>query len=511
VVGSLAAPAVEPLRACLRDRDPTDDLQVVDALTAIGPAARIALPDVLATLERSPVSRDLRYAVARFLGRDKELVIAALRSEEPGARSVALGIVVDWSAKVWGAWIPEALDPVERMVLGMEKWDPRVYRLFRALTPLLTDEPRVTKFFLALARARCPEVREQASRLLARHRACLPLLIELLAGEDSEDRKFAFRALSHGLPLTDPEAVRSLWRLLRSDDGETRELTVRILVRFGPPRPPADVSEEDVAVYAREVALLLEDPEVRPQAAQRLGSLGSRALPWVDELLACLGDRSLTMAKTYAAYSLRSIAMSSPEARQVVIPKVLAVLRRDDPVAAAAAAHALLHEREFEDLLLERLPELIRSSAKNVHFTAVSAAEGMGARAVPLVPLLNEVAETPPEGSHVDTWAMNALTRIAPTEERHLRLALARLLDPERVGSRPLYQRALLRGGESAARLAAAALAKADAPRRLLLLGVLFHLGRSASCVYEEILPLTEDSDPRVATLARDVVNRLRR
>ncbi|MHC4473321.1 MAG: HEAT repeat domain-containing protein, partial [Planctomycetota bacterium] len=509
-IGSLAAAAVEPLTELLRDRDPTDNLEAVKALTAIGREARSAFPAVLAMLERTSPSREMRDAVIRYIAADPKMTIAALESDEEGPRLIALRILGGWRTEVWGAEILDVLRPLERTLLGLENPDYQATRILEAVGRQAEGDPKVTKFLVALAKARSRVVRDLAGAQLAKRPVNVPLLIELLSSSDEAEREFALNAFRRpNLVLKGPDALDGLWPLLHTDDEVFRSLAARVLIQYTPIPLPADTPAEDVAALARATAGLLDHEEDREQALMRLGSLGSHALPWLDPILALLADRGLTHVKIRAAWALRDIARSGDRARDAVIPKVLDVFRGEDPVAAAAAAHALTAWKEHDELLLRRLPKLIRDPRKTVHFAAISATEAMRERALPLVPLLLEVAESPLGQSHVGVWALNALIRIAPQDERFLRVAVAGLLDPARKDYRTIYQHAMRTGRENAARLLADELEAADAPTKLLLLSSLRELGANASAVFAKVVPLTEDPDPRVAAAAAEVVKRL--
>ena len=149
----------------------------------------------------------------------------------------------------------------------------------------------------------------------------------------------------------------------------------------------------------------------------------------------------------------------------------------------------------------------MRDERKLVHINAVSVAEGMGRRAAPLVPVLLEIATDPPGGSHVDIRAINAVMAIDPGNARLMDIALEGLLDKERRNWRPLFEKALRRGGDIGARTMANALATADSSGKLLLLSLLPRNERVKCQVIEQVRDLFDDPDPRVSCAAREFVS----
>ncbi|MEN8150236.1 MAG: HEAT repeat domain-containing protein [Planctomycetota bacterium] len=502
-MGSAAAPAVGALISMLGNEDFEDDLPAVAALAAIGPPAAPAFPAVVAMLERKVPSEHMKGAVINFIAGDQDMVVRALRSEKEGPRGIALHLLSGWSTEGWAAQLPAVLEPLGAVLLATVKGDHTERRILDGLSPLAATHPEVLRFYLRLAKARSPFIRDQAAAQLAGKRENLPLLAELLSSSDRDEVMFALRSLGSRPYATVIEgAAAPLAALLDSDDAAIRTAAAEVLLGAG----IHDLPAERRPAAARAAVELLDHPKLRESAVGWLGALGEAALPHVDALLRLLADEDPHQFNKRAAWALRDIARSSDAARKAVLPRVVEVFEGDDAVAAAAAAHALGMFPECAETLCARLPALMRDPRKTVHFNAVGAVEAMGNRAEPLVPVLLEIAHSPPEGSHVDGWAVNALRRLAPDDERFLSLVLERFLDEKRAGERPLYQQALLAGGEAAAMAVAAALGEADTEGKLRLLGVLRQLGGRARDAVPRVKPLTKHEDPRVAKAAKELI-----
>ncbi|MEN8148807.1 MAG: hypothetical protein ABFS86_03225, partial [Planctomycetota bacterium] len=141
-----------------------------------------------------------------------------------------------------------------------------------------------------------------------------------------------------------------------------------------------------------------------------------------------------------------------------------------------------------------------------VHIRAVHACEALGEDARPLVPPLLDLAEKPPEGSHVQWVAIRALSGLDPENERLLAVSVKLLLEGKRGGSHHL---ALSRGGQPAARVLAGALGDADTRQKLAILSALAGLGEDARCVHDDIRKLVDHPDAEVAKRAARIVEGL--
>jgi hypothetical protein len=178
---------------------------------------------------------------------------------------------------------------------------------------------------------------------LAEGPAAVPVLVELLADEDSEVRRAAASylgrlgpkaggaALALGRSLKDPNATvreEACWALgqmgpaaeptlpafrdaLRDEDGKSRFVVLLAIV---------DIAEKsDAAVPVLAAALTNDDASVRLRAAIALGGLGPRAAPAVPALTRALRDPD-EQVRGSAAEALRQVGPAA-QAREPIDPQ----------------------------------------------------------------------------------------------------------------------------------------------------------------------------------------------
>jgi len=189
------------------------------------------------------------------------------------------------------------------------------------------------------------------------------------------------------------------------------------------------------------------------------------------------------------------------------MPRIEAALTGDNAFASAAAALALVREQNYQERILAVLPKLIRDPRPGVHMNAVLAAGILRERGKPLVSQLLELAENPPEGTHVQGRAIDALAAIVPGDERLLRICARLIVSGPRFGS---HIRVLMTGGESAARLLADVLPSATTKQKVVILSLLGQLGPDAFCALDHIRPLVDHPDAEVAKVAALALSRIR-
>jgi HEAT repeat protein len=184
--------------------------------------------------------------------------------------------------------------------------------------------------------------------VLAEGPAAMPVLVELLADEDSEVRRAAASYLGRLGPRAGGAAL-ALGRSLKDPDALVGEEACGALARMGPAAEPAlpafrgalrdedgkspfvvllaieDIAKEsDAAVPVLAAALTNDNEAVRLRAASALGRLGPRAAPAVPALTRALQDPDERVRRS-AAEALRKAGPAAQARKQT------------DPQAAAEA------------------------------------------------------------------------------------------------------------------------------------------------------------------------------
>lgn len=283
--GSSAAEALATALTTEKDESLRD--RYVDALIAMGPGAKRALPALL------PLAADQSLPVGR-----RERVIAAIAAADPSSVEVAKTLVEvaadsDPSLRAAAATALGRLDPLPpaaaAKLVALAKSDKRTQPRAAALRALARAGPRaksVREEIASIAEGRI----QDGLALLAR------IAIAAMDGDSAgsaavvraglTDKKADLRAAAVGALLDvgpRKEDLPVLLKLVRDRDGTTREAAVRCLGKLGP------VAAEGVPGL---VKLLADDGvgEVRAAAATALGEIGQPALAAVPKLRQAVRD-----------------------------------------------------------------------------------------------------------------------------------------------------------------------------------------------------------------------------
>jgi HEAT repeat protein len=278
-IGSAAAKSLGEALATDKDESLRD--QVVDALLAMGPGAKPALPALLHLAADStlPVSR-------------REKLIAAIVAADPASPMVATTLIViagdsDASLRAAAATALGQLDPLSPdailKLVALTKTDKRTEPRAAALCALAEAGPR--------AKSARREIQAIAAGTIQDGQAFLArLAIAAMDGETAKaativhagltDNKADLRASAASALIRlgpKPDDFPALMRLLNDRDGSTREAAAKCLGRLGP------VAKEAVL---RLTKLLTDDAtsDVRIAAATALGDIGPAALAAIPKL-----------------------------------------------------------------------------------------------------------------------------------------------------------------------------------------------------------------------------------
>lgn len=508
-LGTIATPAVARLTALLVNDAPEDDLNAMTALTAIGTAASSAWPAMMNLLDRfEPPYRMFKRAFLDTLALDPGLAIQALSSDREPPRRLALEAIYAWTWPEWRARFDQVREPLARALRLAT--DPVSYeiQILVKFQQMRYEGSRLHDFYLSLADAASPRVRQMAGQLFSTHAEAVPALLCLLAGEDARKRDFAWQVFlqdTSGGRLK--EVQNGLLPLLHGDNPAAADLAARLLVRHYFIHETAGLTEQDGTALAERFAGMFDDPEDRRMAVIRMGAMGAFALPYVEKLLTRLEEEETWLLKSEAAASLRRIAASGDAAAEMVTPLLQAVLTGDDAVTAAAVARAVARDEPFQAVILKLLPGLLGDPRPKVRINAIMAAGVLGERAESLVPILLALAGEPSGDLQVRGVAITALAGIVPGDERVLCLCVQALLREPHGGGHTFI---LMNGGEPAARLLADALPSASTKKKVEILAILSQLGSAAYGVVDRIRPLLEHPDKEVARVAEMALRNIR-
>jgi len=221
------------------------------------------------------------------------------------------------------------------------------------------------------------------------------------------------------------------------------------------------------------------------------------------DAIVLLLDRPVKPQDAQACWMLAHLARAHPSVRSRVESLLVARLSGSSPAVASRAGLVLSSSKNYDALLLEILPPLMRHADREVHFPAVEAARQMGARAKELLPVLEALVLAPTPKTYVDHWALLAMGAVAPEEPRTVRAALVVLGDPKRKDVLPAPVDVLKQGGDTAIGLVAEELQDADSETRLALLDVLASFESRAAVARASVEPLLRAADERVVKAAR--------
>jgi HEAT repeat protein len=393
--GSRADAVVRGLVGRLQDPDRRAREAATRALARMGPSA---IPRLLEALARG--DHATQFGAARVLATkgdaEGDVLLGALRKEDPALQRVAalaLAVRGGASPRVTASLIetlgaPEAYvregaawalgwlrvqdrDAAEALLSALKDPAPPVRAAAtQALAAILRDpSPRTARFRGAL-----PGLLEDADPGVRRTAvACLgsedsAALIAALRDRASEVRLAAARLLQNRKPLP-TEVVRALVPALEDADPEVRAEACSALWDFR--------SDDELVIPALTSVLADENPEVRKHATWTLESVGSRATPAMDALIAALEDADKTVRESAAnalgalgAAARRAVpALEKLSADPRLRASALRALARIDPGNGRTGAYRLeagdweIRVRVEHRLGAEDVPALIRALA----------------------------------------------------------------------------------------------------------------------------------------------------
>jgi len=419
-LGPRAAPAVGALIRGLTDRDPKIRTETANVLRRIGSAANPAVP-ILTAMLKDP-ERDVRSAAAWALGSsrpDPKSVIPALVASvraEPDRRCLAavrtlgaigepavpslIDLLKEKDPKI--RWMTvSALDQigsgaktaVPALIEALHEPDREVrYQIAEAIAKVGPDA--VDRLIVAL-RDRDPKVRGGSARALAllgeRAKAAVPALIAALADpEPPEDPKPPRGPSSDGwgregkpgasgyhaaLEAMGTTAVTALLEQLDRPDRRSKLLALRAL---------GFVDDNGHKAVPRLIPLL-DDPDLRLDAASALGGMGPAARPAIPRLRDGLKDRdpafraraAETIGRIGWELQMANLGTETTVARGAV-PSLAAALKDPEVQVRVAAARALRDIGSESCVVIPDLLAVLGDPVAEVRLAAIRAFRRVG-------------------------------------------------------------------------------------------------------------------------------------
>jgi HEAT repeat protein len=393
----------------LKSPDRDQRMKAADALFAIGPEAKAAVPALAAALKDADrVVREVSALALRRLGPEAKAAVPALvevlrQDKDEFVRWKAAYALrhIGLEAKI----VPDLLEACKD-VLANVHWEAQ--GTLQQIGPGPEGKAAVPALIKALEDKKW-SVRAIAAECLGRvgpdAKAALPALLKLLKDEKSQVRCEAAEAVGRIRGGADPAAaIAALLDLLLREDRVTGNSCAYALVEIGEPAVPALVQALESKTTAREYAVIAlqeagppakaavpalirrlqedDDPHVRSPSAYALGRIGPAAKAALPALTKALRD-SDGHVRINAADALRRIDNSSagvpalievckdpgpsnrctaamvlgdfgPAAKDAV-PALLELLKDSDPYIPSYAAFALWqvakHERAIPALI----------------------------------------------------------------------------------------------------------------------------------------------------------------
>jgi HEAT repeat protein len=377
-IGEKAAAAVEPLAAIAAEGEVEERVQAILSLARIGPAAKVAAPQLVAALESPDDS--LQYVAAYALGR--------LRIDEGDATLEKAAASDDPFLSTIASWARARIHP--------EDADLRAKAVERLEIELADESPDL-------------------------RRAAVEGLSGLADNLDAEARKKLAGQLT--AMITDPvptvglaaggalirlggDAVDALREAVAV--GSLRSDAMEILAVIGPAARPA--LDEMVTGLAD------ADPIYRADSAMAIAAVGPEAEAAVPALEKLLGDESALGQVRYAAvYALGRIGPAAVAAE----PLLRKLAESDDELMATVAVWAALKIKPDDATLFGAAIPKLRRALKNekelVRLEAAVALGEIGPPAATAIPMLEMLAEEDPSRT-VRQAAAGAARMIKPAE-----------------------------------------------------------------------------------------------
>lgn len=531
-----AAPAVPLLARLFRDPLYADQsLLMLEALGAIGPPARPAVPALLAALrsEDEPAVRRKAAcaALARIAPEDADVgsaILAALSGDEP---EVLRRTAVDCALTV--ALHSRKRDKEAAAALGrLARQDSLAAEAAVALRFL--EQRGLELLAAALAEGRTPSARLAAARALrASGPAALPVLAALVRAakkdEDLEVRAAALNALRRVAPqapeslaafleglgeegLTEvaeealagapAEALAVATQAFSSRRAPTRAAAARVLRRLGPVAAPA----------LKDLLKALEDrdSEVRLAAAAALDALGppaAAAAPALGKL--ALEARDFTSARLYALAAAN--VKRPPEKPRWQSPfqplseaQLLQILSAEPTNEGRAEAAMVLRERtSAAEQVVPALLAALLDRGREVRLAAAKSLAFFGPRAAPALPVLLGWLDRGDPGEQAAACAALAGLGLESPEVCARLVALVQTPAPDRDSELRKYLHQALRAQGTAPAAGLAEALKNPAPESALRAAqALEALGPQALESLPALVEALEHDDPRVARAA---------
>jgi HEAT repeat protein len=509
--------------------DALDNPAATEALGAIGPGARTAVPALIAALKprKGGENNDLlragaRYALARIGPPAVRELIAALKDNNEGVASAAAE-ALGWILPPQKAAVGPLREAMKRdkaqagaFALALGQLGPVARDAVADLTALLADADARPQAAVALVRIDP----EQVAKVV-------PLLIEDLKGQEPKRRQGAVTALANlggaaqpaaaalAQRIKDPEltgavqmalrgmgtgAMPVLGGLLKDPNPELRRFAFDALARIGP-------AARD-AVTPLLGALRDPDPRTRSAAAQILEGIGPDARAAIPYLIESLMDPHGEVRATAAS----ALGHFGPDAKEARLPLRECLLDPDKDVRYAAA----LALGRIDPTYVEAVPNLrdtLHDAYPGPRLAAIdSLARIEPARIKDTVPILIALSQAPDYLTRFK--AVEGLVELAPEEAKtavpmldgalndvdpDVRHRAARLLerierpknDQEKT---PEYQRVLRR----IVLALAASLRDRDPAARAAIAHALGELGAKAREASPMLVILLHDGEPAV-------------
>lgn len=332
----IGAPAVEPLRARLKDKDAKVRFYSAQTLARLGPAAAPAAADLVARLKDADA--DVRFKAAYALGQlglSTDMVIDGLASALDDSDADVSRTAVESLEKIG----PPALPKMYKLITDAR--EPARSRLMDALDKIGAPPADALPVLIKLAHDPSDAVRQPAFKLLAQLGApAVPTFKELLKKPAPVD----MIALPHAVALFGPKEATQLLPqvqtlLIANVWWDAEPQLMGTLKKCGP------AGAQTLTAILKE----LQDPESKQfgQGGERtiivirtLGEMGADARDSVPTLVELLKDRS-----TLRPQILDALGDIGPAARTAAAPAVEMLLAKDgpgDPVLAEKARTALV-------------------------------------------------------------------------------------------------------------------------------------------------------------------------